>query len=550
MLSLIGTDGEHYYTFRLKPGRHVVGRKTECDISIPNNTVSRKHAELEIDPSGEKAFVSDLGSHNGTTVNNLRVTARTEVKPGDQVGFGSTEFRISSGDQPATPPQSTRKHQTQLADFDPEQSVFLDINEALKPLPQKATDNPELFPSLSEIARMLVLSEPREQMLERSLELVNRVIPADRLAILFTSEEDDEIYTAATLLPGGKEMGKFTLSRTIIDQILEEKSAILVGDPTVDPRYAEQQSIIMADLKSAMAAPLFDEGRVLGVLYCDTTNPLHRYNNDYLRLLATFGNIIASRLLNYELIEEREEKQIMDAEIKRAASIQRRLLKMDSPDIDGFSLHATLESSRSVGGDLYDFAPLSDNRLLFLVADVSGKGMGAALLMANILASFRILYDQDSFGLLKSVEKVSMQMFNYSDPGDFATLFVGILDPATGGMTYINAGHNPPMLARADGSVELLDASGTMIGAFNFNTWSEETTTFAPGDVLFVFSDGVTEAEGPDGQYGEERTQESLLRARGGAPAEITTAIRRDIEAFIQGASQSDDVTMLVVKKE
>ncbi|MDX9856645.1 MAG: SpoIIE family protein phosphatase [candidate division Zixibacteria bacterium] len=548
MLSLIGTDGEHYYTFKLSPGRFLVGRKSDCDICVPNGTVSRRHAEVEVDAAGKQVFVTDLGSHNGTTVNQVRVSARTELKSGDQIAFGSTEFRLSDSDQPSA--DHTRSHRAQLSDFDPEKSVFLDINEALKPLPQKASDNPELFPTLSEMARMLVLSEPREVMLERALGLVGRVVPADRLAILFTSEETGDVYTAATLLPGGKDLGSFTLSRTIIQQILDEKSAILVGDPTVDPRYAAQQSIILSELKSAMAAPLFDEGRVLGVLYVDTTNPMHRYNNDYLRLLAMFGNIIASRLLNYELLEEREEKQVMDAELNRAAGIQRRLLRVDKPELPGFSLHATVESSRSVGGDMYDFALLPDGRLLFLVADVSGKGMGAALLMANILASFRILYEQKPFDLLRTVEQVSYQLYKFSDPGDFATLFIGILDAETGAMTYINAGHNPPMLVRSDGTLELLEASGTMIGAFNFNTWQEAQATFRRGDVLFVFSDGVTEAEGPEGQYGEERTSRTLTGARHGTPAEITGELRRDIEQFIQGAAQSDDVTMLVVKKE
>lgn len=551
MLTLVGTDGEHYYTFELKPGKYVIGRRPDCDISIPNKTVSRQHAELEIDSSGDAGFLQDLGSHNGTTVNNLRVHDRIRIKAGDQVAFGSTEFRLSAnGDAPPSVSTHTRVSLAQLSDIEPEKSVFLDINEALKPLPAKVTEQRELFPVLSEMAKMLVLSEDKEVMLERALALVNRTIPADRLAVLFTNEETEEIYTAATLLPGGKEMGSFTLSRTIITQILTEKSAILVGDATVDPRFAGQQSIVMSAMKSAMAVPLFDEGRVLGVLYVDTTNPLHQYNDDYLRLLAMFGNIIASRLLNYELLGEREERKVLDAELHRAAGIQTKLLDVKRPSIPGFVFAASLESSRSVGGDLYDFTLLADGRLLFLVADVSGKGMGAALLMSNILASFRVLYDQKPFELLSVVEKVSLQLFGHSDPGDFATLFVGVIDPATSKMTYVNAGHNPPMLVRKDGKVELLQASGTMIGAFNINTWSEAAAQFSDGDLLFVFSDGVPEAEGPDGQFGDARTEKAIVAARHKAPREITQAIREEMDAFVQGSPQSDDITMLVVKKD
>lgn len=551
MLTLVGTDGEHYYTFELETGKHVVGRRPECDISIPNKTVSRKHAEIEIDESGEAGYLHDLGSHNGTTLNNMRVYERTRIKVGDQIAFGSTEFRLSAnGDTPPSISTHTRVALADLSDIEPEKSVFLDMNEALKPLPTKVTEQRELFPVLSEMAKMLVLAEDKEAMLERALALTNRIIPADRLAVLFTNEETEEIYTAATLLPGGKEMGSFTLSRTIVTQILTEKSAILVGDATEDPRFAGQESIVMSAMKSAMAVPLFDEGRVLGVLYVDTTNPLHRYNDEYLRLLAMFGNIIASRLLNYELLGEREERKILDAELNRAAGIQTKLLDVKRPSIPGFSFAAYLESSRSVGGDLYDFTLLADGRLLFLVADVSGKGMGAALLMSNILASFRVLYDQEPFDLLGVVGKVSSQLFGHSDPGDFATLFIGVIDPASSELTYVNAGHNPPLLVRKDGSVELLEASGTMIGAFDMNTWSEAKGHFDEGDLLFVFSDGVPEAEGPDGQFGDDRTESSVVAVRDKSPKEVMRVIREDMAAFIQGAAQSDDITMLVVKRD
>ena len=109
MLTLVGTDGEHYYTFELEPGKYVIGRRPECDITVPNKTVSRKHAELEIDASGETGYINDLGSHNGTTVNNMKVNTRTPVKAGDAVTFGSTEFRLSvNGESPQSLSTRTR----------------------------------------------------------------------------------------------------------------------------------------------------------------------------------------------------------------------------------------------------------------------------------------------------------------------------------------------------------------------------------------------------------------------------------------------------------
>ncbi len=547
MLKLMGTDGTRLYSFDLAPGSYQVGRSAENSIHIPDKTVSRKHATVEVAASGDEVYITDTGSHNGTMINDVRIASRTEVKSGDRIAFGKTDFKIQSGEgkEAARPRQST----TLANDNDIEKSVFLTINEALMPLPQKVTDLPELFPTLSEMARILVLNEPREAMLERSLALVNKVIPAERLAVLMNDDEKDEIYSAATLLPDGRERGTFRLSRTIANEILTEKNAILIGNPRNDPRFAEQQSIIMSELRSAMAVPLFDEGEVLGILYVDTTNPVHQYNDDYLRLLATFGNIIASRLLNYTLIQDRQERKIYDAELKRASEIQKNLLRSEDLDVPGYKVNAFQVPCRAVGGDLYDIAKLPDGRLVLLVADVSGKGMGAALLMANILASFRILYNVSEFSLTEVVSLVSEQLFNRSAAADFATLFVGVLDPKENEMTYINAGHNPPLLVRGDGQREYLQASGTMIGAFDINTWSEAKTTINFGDLLFVFSDGVTEAERDNQQYSEERMEAAVCREAGKEPAELVRSLMDDIEKFLQDAPRTDDITMLAVKR-
>jgi adenylate cyclase len=300
MYSLVGTDGTRYFTFELKPGSYLVGRKVDCDFPVPNQTVSRQHARIDVDSSGEQIHLTDLGSRNGTMVNSRRVVDRVQLQPGDQIELGSTQFRLTAeGD---TSSGLGRPITTKLADQEPEKSVFLSLNEAQKPLPSHVSQRPELFPTLSEMARLLVHTEPRSTMLERSLELVARMIPADRLAVLTTPEDESDVITAASLSPGNKDLGSFTLSRTIVQKIMEEKTSILIGDPSQDDRFAQQESIIMSDMKSAMAVPLFDSGEVLGILYADTTNPLHQYNDEYLRLLAVFGNIIAARLLNYQLI--------------------------------------------------------------------------------------------------------------------------------------------------------------------------------------------------------------------------------------------------------
>ncbi len=550
ILKLIGTDGKKEYNWDLKPGKYIIGRTSEADFFIENNTVSRKHAQLEL-TADKKCFLTDLGSHNGTYVNDVSLTSCIEIKIGSRILFGETDFRLA--DDSETSSFASRPITTQLIDREPEKSVLLDIKEALKPLPSKVTERPEVLTTLFDMAKRLTLDEPKQLMMERSLGLIANVVPAERYIILTSNDSDNdskELYITASHIPGGKDGGSLTLSRTIINDILTNKQAIVIEDSANNSKFANQESIVISKMKSAMAVPLFEEGEVLGILYVDTTSPLHHYNDEYLKLLAIFGNIIASRLINYVLMEERAEKQLMEAEINRATEIQKRLLDISYPEVNGYEVHAFQKQCRAVGGDMYDMCLLEDGSFLFLVADVSGKGMGAALLMSNILASLRILYQQKEISLTHLVEQVSAQLFMSSKPEDFATLFLGIINPNDNKLRYINAGHNPAFLVRKSGENNLLTASGVMIGAFGLMNWEESQLDFESDDVLVVYSDGVTEAEKEDNaQYGEDRLYDLIKRSLTESPQVICENLVRDIDDFVEGYPPSDDVTMLVIKR-
>ncbi|PKK83569.1 MAG: hypothetical protein CVT49_08015 [candidate division Zixibacteria bacterium HGW-Zixibacteria-1] len=546
MIKILGTDGTQFYSLQLKPGKYHVGRNPDSELSIRHKTVSRNHAEIHVNEDGAIFSLLDLDSRNGTFVNGNQIRGRVPIKIGDKIMFGHTEFRletVSSEDEAAS-----AKPGLKFSETTPQNSVFLSIEEALKPMSRRTTEERELLPTIFEMAKMLVMSDPREVMLEKSLGMIAGVIPAERLAVLFVSADGD-IYPAAKLLPGGRDPGEFRLSRTIINQIITQKSAIRISDPLQDPLYAQQQSIIMSELKSAMAAPLFDEGKVLGILYVDTNSPRHHYSDEHLRILATFGNIIASRLLNYELLEEREQKQIIDAELSRASGIQKNLLVTNPPETKGYRLCTFQEQSRSVGGDLYDVSRLPDGRTLFLLADVSGKGMGAALLMANILASFRILYDSSDFDLCRAVRRVSEQMYKFSDPGDFATLMIGLLDPNSNQVRYVNAGHNHPLLVRSGGEIEYLPDTGIVIGVIDGIAWEEKTVQLNNDDLIFIFTDGVTEAQRDDEQYGDKRMEDIVVATRDKIPRETVDILMKDINDFMGDAPRSDDITILAIKK-
>jgi len=547
MFKLSGAAGTRLHTFELTPGTHRVGRVQEVPVCIPDATVSRSHAEFEVTPSGDQCFLTDLGSHNGTRVNGDKVGPRREVRSGDVIQFGKTEFTLQGEGQSSPAPRTQIR--TVISPQGPSTSVLLPIREALSKLPRKVTENPEFVPAISEMARLLVATEAQEIMLEKSLELVSKVVRADRLLVIFM--EGDTARVGANRITSARHEGEITLSKTIVHEIMTNKNSVLISDPGSDPRFLKQESIVQSAMKSAMAVPLFDEDKVLGILYADTADPRTRYDHDQLRTLATFGHIIASRLANYQLLTERLAKREMETELEGAAAIQKNLLLNRLPEVTGYALDAFQEPSRAVGGDLYDACKLADGRLFFVVADVSGKGMGAALLMSNILACFRVMYGEANFQLARAVERVSAQMFTYSAPGQFATLFCVLLQPDTGTIRYVNAGHNAPLVVRKNGGIDPLGSTGLMVGAFDFARWEEAECELAPGDLILVYSDGVTEANNPaQEEFGEERLRRVLLSSQKAGVQELIASLRQDIKDFAAGASASDDATLLVLHRQ
>jgi sigma-B regulation protein RsbU (phosphoserine phosphatase) len=548
MFRLFSLEGKKLYNWTLSRGAHTLGRSSQSDLVIDDGTVSRRHARIEVTDE-DTVNLTDLGSHNGTSVNGYAITARVELKPNDLISFGRVQFRIIPV---AEPKVTTETFSVGDSDQNLAHATLLPLKEALRPLSAGITDNPKVFQAISEMGRMLILPGSDQEMFGRALELLQEAVPVERAAILLCeAAAGQQLFLAASRASGRRSPGSFTISRTVVRELLNQRNAILISDPKSDSRFAQQQSIVGSGIRSVMAVPLFDQEKVLGILYADTTNPLHHYSEDSLRVAATFGNILAAKIGNQRLLQERQAKEVLEAELKVACQIQNQLLPAGLPRIEGYSLSAFQAQCKAVGGDLYDVAQLADGSFLLLLADVSGKGMGAALLMSNVLAAFRILYGSEDLSLLEMTSRVSGQLVRSSRPEDFATLFICRLYPQTHTLRYLNAGHNPPMMVRNSGELEELESSGIPIGAFDLSSWRESTLQFGAGDLLFMFTDGISEAVNPQGEmYQDRRLKGFLLNSRHQSPEELTESVLDEIRAFMGSASQSDDITTLALRRD
>jgi len=531
--------------WRLNEGTYIIGRSADCDLHINDDTISRKHARLDIS-ADDSAEISDLGSHNGVVINGITVEDRAKLVNNDTIELGQVVLKFVSSENSAGNKDTVRFKEDQgLTSV-----TMLPMDKALKSLPSNIAENPRVFNCFFEFGKMLIKPGENNEVFENSLRLLKDVIPLERAAIFNLTEDKDKITLSAYSSTNKSSSDSFSISRTILSDLLERKEAVLVSDAQVDMRYAEQQSIISSGIKSAMAVPLYEEGEVFGVLYTDTSDPKNRYSENHLRLMATFGNMLAAKISNNILLEDKRAKEILEAELAVASQIQQQLLPKSIPVVENYAIQAYQSQCKQVGGDLYDISELEDGRILVLLADVSGKGIGAALLASNILASFRTLYNLKKIDMLEGTSEISKRLLDSTRPRDFATLFIGILDPHSHSMRYVNAGHNPPLVIRRNGDPEYLEASGIPIGMMDLNTWKEESITIEPGEFIFIFTDGIPEAMNRRGdQFGDERLEKFVLDNREKTPGILLKTMMNEVDKFIEDYTRSDDITAIILRR-
>jgi len=330
-------------------------------------------------------------------------------------------------------------------------------------------------------------------------------------------------------------------------------AAVLVAR-FVLPRY----SGFPAYVRVPMAVVTLIAGGVLGSALAILVNPIVVFYQMRLAfMVVTVNGVLALvvGLVTYtyeqmrkQIEHEATERGRLEHEMTVARDIQMELLPKSFPKIDGLDIFAFTVPARHVGGDCYDVIDIGDGRLAITIGDVSGKGTPAAILMANVQAAVRALSESGvPSGTL--IERVNRLVHGYTEDSVFITFFYCVLDTKTGDLTYVNAGHNPPWIMRRDGTCDQLMEGGLVIGVMPGVLYEEGHTRLAPGDDLVLYTDGITEAtNGDDEMFGEERLERLLMEHRHASAREIEEYVYTSIKDFAAGASQSDDLTMVVVK--
>lgn len=540
----IQTAGGTRERYPLAKERVSIGRSRESDIFLPDQWLSRHHAAVE---QREGAFwVGDLNSKNGTLLNGEPVREWRRLRPGDVITLGehTLTFCADGGAE-------------EDEDREPEGTRVFSVRELSAINTKPAIDPGELqrqnrvLAILSKAASELVVHQPLDRLFDTILNLLLEAVAAERGAILLLEGQPAVPAIKASRSRQGEPLTR--ISRSIARRAIDEKVSLLLPNVLEDARFKSEDSILASGIRTAMCAPLWfaspEQGRdaVIGLVYVDSLQHAHSFTEDDLRVLTALANVAAAKIENVRLLEESMEKRRMEEDMRMAAEIQTGLLPRQAPRVDGWDLAGCNRPCRTVGGDYYDFA-VEDERLLVALGDVSGKGTGAALLMTVLRAAVRAHWTETV--LSDAVARINRTVCQNVPQSKYVTFFLAALDPATGRLAYVNAGHNPPLLVRAAGKVDRLEDGGLVLGMFENVTYAGGTVEMRPGDTLVVYSDGVTETWSPEGaEYGEESLTALAVRSRGLAAPALLDTILREIERFEAGARASDDRTLVVLKR-
>lgn len=341
--------------------------------------------------------------------------------------------------------------------------------------------------------------------------------------------------------------GPIHVSRRLIDEVAGKGKPALVMDAALDERLAGSESIIMSGVRSVVAAPLSDGDGALGLIVLSSRAGVRQFTQHDLDLLVSLASAAALRVRNVALAEEAAERRVLERELAIAHDMQMSMLPKPMPDRPGVSVAATLKPARSVGGDLYDYW-VADDRLWFIVADVAGHGVGAALYMAVVKALFRASAHGD-VSVAGVAARINREIARDNDSMLFVTAMFGTLMLATGDVTVVDAGHNPAVVVSPDGRLDSpAIPKGVALGVVEDFEFNEGRFQLAPDTTLVLYTDGATDARSTaDEIFGADRLMAAIRIANAG-PAALISSVTATIDAFATGAPQEDDITLLAIK--
>ena len=546
VLEVVSPDGARRFV-RVTHMPFMIGRGAETGnhLQLSDRRISRNCAAIVSEAN--RLYLEDRGQRRGLYVNGEKVESRAMVD-GDVITFGLEDsyeiiFRTSKGTGDEELPQLLTRIE-HITSSEPASGGGL-----------------RKLNLLLEATTLLHSQLPLDSVLGTMLDHAVAVTDADR-GLLLEADATGKMKVRLARRSGGMRLPPESLapSQTAIQLALKKQSAVITEDlAQAEMNLQAAESVVAQRLRAVVVIPLYammrantdqsminiKRGDFLGVLYLDSRRPAAFSKLDR-QILDALAADAASILDNARLVERERERQRLEEQINIARGIQQALLPRDFREYPHLAVSGINTPCLSVGGDYFDVFPLGDNRTAFLIADVSGKGLGAALLTTMLQGALSgMTMGTDPAQLFNHVNRF---LCSHSEVGRYATMFFGVLDDQ-GGLDYINAGHPSPFLIRKGVAEEAFTEGSYPVGLVPEAEYTTAAVKLEPGDTLVLFSDGVTEAMDPDEQlFGTGRLQEVLAGLMETPLEEIQKRVLESVENFSRGAPQTDDVTLLLVR--
>jgi len=529
--------------------RTTIGRSARSDVCIPDAFASRLHAEVR--KEGDSYWLQDLGSANGTRYNGIPVKTSVPLSSGGEIQIGETS--IVFDDQKPVEMSASMLISDGTDALDPSKTISfqhrkIPTTELLK---GQFSSRTELLGLISKVGVALLASSGLDETLNQVASLVFEAVPAERCVIMLRDDEDGGNMKIKVARIRGKEetIEEVRISRSVMDEVLKNGKSVLTADAQHDPRFASQ-TMALSGIRSVLAVPLsVDERNIFGLIYADSPTYEATFSEEHLNILTTLASVGSIRVENATLLEERLERERMEHELELATEIQQRFQPSGPPLVPGYEFQGISFSCYEIGGDYYDFIERRDGRMLIALGDVSGKGTAAALLMSSLHAAIHAQISANS-SLERTVSSVNQYLAENTPTNRFVTLFAAELDPATGKFTYINAGHNPPLIGRLDGSIEQLSSGGFPLGIIPTAEFEQGEIELRPGESLVIYSDGVSEANNLNGdEFGLDRLANVIKSNLTASAAGLRDRVESALSSFTKTAPANDDTTLVIVKR-
>ncbi len=572
--------------------RMVMGRHPNCQIVLDNAAVSRHHAQI-LESHGH-FYLEDLRSRNHTYLNGTRVEGRAEIQDGDEIKVCDVGFLFQVQGTPAEdppPPTPVRKGDTSvflggkdkpkvprseltgaititnnIVRSDPSEkkaalagasSIIstLDVGSGSSKL--RLSVKPEVkLRAIIEISNALSHVITLEDVSQELLDKLFQIFPqADEGFVMLKDLEKEHLTIQATKARRENEDAAIGHSMTIVNQAMDDKEAILSADAISDGRFKTSDSVSQLKIHSLVCVPLMSKNNTaMGVIQLASHNLQQKFDKDDLDLLVSVasqaGLAVENSRLHEELVEQREIQRDLDV----ATQIQLGFLPNQRPIIKGYTFYDHYEAAQSVGGDYFDYVPLRDNLVAIATADVAGKGIPAALLMARLYSAARFhLLTKPSVS--EAMTGLNREIASSGLGFRFITCVIAILNPKTHELTIANAGHMPPLMRHANGEVEPLakGVGGLPLGVLPDQTFEETVIPIRPGDTFVAFTDGITEAMNQNNDLYDTKPNRRLskyLSTGPQNPEELVKGLIQDVETFCEGRAQSDDTCLVCFRRE